>query len=342
MSGGVRGPDAAAGGPRGGGDPLPRIGVQVWGQYATWSELMSAGRAVEAAGLHSLWSNDHFLPLVAGPDGPRAAPPGPIVEGWSLLAGWAGVTSRVRLGCLVSGAGYRNPALLVKEATAFDHLSGGRMTLGLGAGWFEAEHLAFGFAFPPVRERLDRLEEAATICRGLLDGDAVTFEGRWYSAVAAVNDPKPLQPRLSLLIGGSGERRTLPIVARFADAWSADGGDPATIARKQSILDEACEAIGRDPQAVRRTAGLPPPLVRDDEAEARGALAAILMRHGLTRSEAGAVAGDDPFVGPIDALRRRLEAYRSVGVEEVMFDWPAPFDPATLEALGRLAGEAGA
>ncbi len=316
---------------------LPRIGVQVWGQYASWQELMAAGRDVEAAGLHSLWSNDHFLPLVAGPDGARAAPRGPIVEGWSLLAGWAATTSRVSLGCLVSGAGYRNPGLLVKQASAFDHLSAGRMTLGLGAGWFEAEHHAFGFTFPTLRERLVRLEEAAAICRGLLDGEVVTFEGRWYSAAGAVNDPPPLQPRLPLLIGGSGERRTLPIVARYADVWSADGGEPETIARKQVILDAACEAAGRDPRSVRRTAGLPPPLVRDDETEARAVLAGVLERHGLSSAEATAVAADDPLAGSMDTLRRRLEAYRAAGVEEVMFDWPPPFDGRTLEALGRLA-----
>jgi F420-dependent oxidoreductase-like protein len=324
------------------GAPFPRIGVQAWGQYATWPELMAAGRAVEAAGLHSLWSNDHFLPLIAAPDGPRGAPPGPVFDGWSLLAGWARVTSRVRLGCLVSGAGYRNPGLLVKQATAFDHLTDGRMTLGLGAGWFEPEHLAFGFAFPPLAERLDRLDEAAAICRGLLDGGRVTFEGRWYSALDAVNDPPPIQARLPLLIGGSGERRTLPIVARHADVWSADGGDPGTIRRKQAMLDAACEAIGRDPRAVRRTAGQPPPLVRDDEAEARRVLAGILQRHGLSREEAQAVAADDPFVGPPDTLRRQLEACRAAGVEEVMFDWPAPFDPATLEALAGIAAETAA
>jgi F420-dependent oxidoreductase-like protein len=316
---------------------LPRLGLQIWGQGASWPELMAAGRDAESAGLASVWSNDHFLPLIAGPDGPRPAPPGPIFESWSLLAGWAGVTSRVRLGCLVSGAGFRDPALLVKQATGFDHLSGGRLTLGLGAGWFEAEHRAFGFAFPPLRDRLDRLEEAAAICRGLLDGGAVTFDGRWYSVAGAVNDPPPVQARLPLLVGGNGERRTLPIVARYADVWSADGGDPETIARKQAILDAACAVVGRDPATIRRTAGQPPPIVRGNEAEARGVLAGILQRHGLSATEAATSAADDPFAGTIDTLRRRLETYGAVGVEEVMFDWPPPFDQATLEALGRLA-----
>jgi F420-dependent oxidoreductase-like protein len=335
MSAGLAGlADRATGGVAG---RLPRIGLQIWGQSATWPELMAAGRDAESVGLHSVWSNDHFLPLIAAPDGARAAPGAPIFEGWSLLAGWAGVTTRVRLGCLVSGAGYRNPGLLVKQATAFDHLSDGRLTLGLGAGWFETEHRAFGFAFLPLRERLDRLEEAAAICRGLLDGERVTYEGRWYSAAGAVNDPPPLQARLPLLIGGNGERRTLPIVARYADVWSADGGDPETIARKQAILDAACDAVGRDPAAIRRTAGQPPPIVRGDEAEARGVLAGILQRHGLSATEAATSAADDPFAGTIDTLRRRLETYGAVGVEEVMFDWPPPFDQATLEALGRLA-----
>jgi len=314
--------------------PPLRLGVQVWGQHVSWPELMAAGRAVEAAGLDSLWSNDHFLPLVGAPDGPRAAGPGPIFDGWSILFGWAAVTDRVRLGCLVSGAAYRNPVVLVKQVTALDHASHGRATLGLGAGWFEAEHRALGVPFPSVGERLDRLAEAAAICRALLDGGPVTVEGRWWSAAGAVNDPPPLQARLPLLVGGSGERRTLPIVARYADAWSADGGEPAEIERKQAILDARAREAGRDPAAIRRTVGGPPPLIRDDPAEARMVLAAILERHGLTADEAARVVAEDPFVGSPDAVLAAVEAYRAVGVEELMLDWPAPFDDETLERLG--------
>ncbi|HEV8546669.1 MAG TPA: TIGR03560 family F420-dependent LLM class oxidoreductase [Candidatus Limnocylindrales bacterium] len=314
--------------------PRLRLGFQVWAQFVSWTELMDAGQEIERLGFDSLWSNDHFLPLVGGPDGVVDGLQGPIFEGWMVLAGWAAGTERIRLGCLVSGAGYRNPALVVKMATALDHMSRGRMTLGLGAGWFEREHQAFGFAFPAVRERLDRLAEAAEIARGLLDRRAVTLAGRWHSAHGAVNAPPPIQARMPLLIGGSGERRTLRIVARFADAWSADGGDPETFARKSAILDDHCRAVGRDPAQIRRTTGQPPALIRPTRGEAVNALARILTGHGATPPVAASIAAASPFVGTPERVAGALRELQSAGVEEVMFDLPMPADGRTLEALG--------
>ena len=125
--------------------PHLRVGLQVWGQYVTWDELMSIGADIDALGFDELWSNDHFLPLAAGTDGADGGLAGPVFEGWSILFGWAARTSQARMGCLVSGAGYRNPGLLVKMATALDHATGGRAALGLGGGWFEPEHRAFGW-----------------------------------------------------------------------------------------------------------------------------------------------------------------------------------------------------
>ncbi len=185
-----------------------------------------------------------------------------------------------------------------------------------------------------VGERLDRLDEAAAICRGLLDGETVSRAGRWWSADGAVNDPPPVQARLPLLIGGSGERRTIPIVARYADAWSADGGSPDEISRKAAILDMRAREVGRDPASIRRTAGAAPVLIRDDPAEARIVLSAVLQRHGLSPNEADSVAAADPFVGSPDTVMAALRAYHEAGVEELMFDWPAPFDEETLVVLG--------
>jgi alkanesulfonate monooxygenase SsuD/methylene tetrahydromethanopterin reductase-like flavin-dependent oxidoreductase (luciferase family) len=315
-------------------DRALRIGFQVWGQFVEWDELMRAGREIERLGFDGLWANDHFYPIAGDGEQLLTGHDGPVFEAWMTVAGWAAVTSRVRLGCLVSGAGYRNAGLLVKMATALDHMSGGRAVLGIGAGWHEREHRAFGFGFPPLGGRLDRLEEMAELVRGLLDGETVTMDGHWVSSEAARNDPMPVQRRLPLLVGGSGERRTLPVVARLADEWNGEG-DPETFARKNALVDALCAAAGREPASVARGVGLQPVCIRDSRDEAIAALGSILERHQAAGDTAAAWAASSPFAtteaGAIDLLR----AYREAGAGEVMFDWAAPFDGETLE---RLAG----
>lgn len=310
-----------------------RIGFQVWGQYVTWAELMAIGAEVDGLGFDELWSNDHFLPLAAGTEGADGGLVGPVFEGWSILFGWAAVTRRVRMGCLVSGAGYRNPGLLVKMATALDHATRGRAALGLGGGWFEPEHRAFGFAFPPLGQRIDRFAEAARICRGLLDGDATSVVGEWLSADGARNDPAPVQARLPLVIGGSGERRTLRIVAETADVWNADGDTPDSFSRRSAILDDHCRAVGRDPRSIERTLGLPPLLIRATRDAAVDALEAVLERHAVDRQAARRAAERSPFAASIEDVIAELQRYRDAGASAVMFDLPAPFDFETIEAL---------
>jgi alkanesulfonate monooxygenase SsuD/methylene tetrahydromethanopterin reductase-like flavin-dependent oxidoreductase (luciferase family) len=309
------------------------IGFQVWGQHTTWDALMAAGRSIDEHGFEFLFSNDHLLPVPGPGDDPDAGPTGPILDGWMALAGWAGVTRRATLGCLVSGAGYRNPGLLVKlAATLDDATGGGRAVLGLGAGWFEREHRMFGFEYPAIGARLDRLEAQAAAIRGLLDGQEVTVAGRWVTMDRAFVQLGP-GARVPLLVGGSGERRTLRIVARYADIWNADGGEPGAIARRNALLDGYCAEIGRDPATIRRTVGLGPPLVRGSAGAARQALATILLGQGMRSTAAATVAAGSPFAGTVDDVVRALVDYRAAGVEGVMFDWPAPFDPATLDAL---------
>jgi alkanesulfonate monooxygenase SsuD/methylene tetrahydromethanopterin reductase-like flavin-dependent oxidoreductase (luciferase family) len=237
----------------------------------------------------------------------------------------------VPVGVLVSGAGYREAGLLVKMATALDHLAGGRAALGLGAGWHERDHAAFGFPLPPVRERLDRLDEQSAAIRALLDGSTVTTEGAWVTMDRAVNDPPPIG-RLPLMIGGSGERRTLRIVARDADAWNGEG-DPETWGRRSLVLDQHCRDLGRDPRAIRRTVGVPPVHVRATTVDAHRSLAAILERNGLPPAEALEAAEADPLADTIGGVLRVLEAYATVGAHEVIADWPAPFDDETLRWL---------
>lgn len=173
------------------------------------------------------------------------------------LAGFVARTRSILLGCMVSAAGYRNPGLLVKMAITLDHASGGRLVLGIGAGWYRRDHDSFGYELPPVSERLERLEESVMAIRRLLDGETITTDGRWVRMVDARNDPPPLQERLPLLVGGSGERRTLPIVARYADWWNGEGA-PEEIARKNGVIDRHCEAAGRMPTDIVRTAGIGP------------------------------------------------------------------------------------
>jgi alkanesulfonate monooxygenase SsuD/methylene tetrahydromethanopterin reductase-like flavin-dependent oxidoreductase (luciferase family) len=279
-----------------------RIGFQVWSQYVSWSELMAIGGEIDELGFDELWSNDHLLPQAAGGVGALGELEGPVFEGWSILFGWAGLTRQARMGCLVSGGGYRNPGLLVKMATALDHATGGRAVLGLGAGWFEREHRAFGFEFPPLGQRLDRLADAAAICRGLLDGASVTYEGDWFSATEARNDPQPVQRRLPLAIGGSGEKRTLRIVAQYADIWNADQDDPASFQRRSGILDEHCRTVGRDPASIERTAGLAAPCIRATRDSAIDVLAGILEHHAMPRADAVQMASSSPFVGPVESV----------------------------------------
>jgi alkanesulfonate monooxygenase SsuD/methylene tetrahydromethanopterin reductase-like flavin-dependent oxidoreductase (luciferase family) len=293
---------------------------------------MSMGHRIDELGFDGLWSNDHLLPVAGGGPVALEVGRGPVWDGWMTLAGWAERTSRVRLGCLVSGAAYRDPPLLVRMATALDHASGGRAVLGLGAGWHATEHATFGYDFPSLRERLDRLEEAATICRRMLDGEPAHLEGTWFVARGARNEPAPVQSRLPLLIGGSGERRTLPIVARCADIWNGEG-EPDTFARKSAVLDDLCRAEGREPSAIERTVGLPPPLIRVDRTQAVRLLADRLVRHGLGETDAAAAAEGSALVGSVRDVAMTLARYAEAGASEVIFDWPSPADDDTLVAL---------
>lgn len=220
-------------------------------------------REVEEAGFASVWVSDHVQRI-------RPGDLGGSHEGWTLLAAASQWTERVELGQLVMCVGFRNPALLAKMAASLDVLSGGRVVLGMGAGWHEAEHVGYGFPFGPPAERVARLAEALEIVRGMLDDDRPTYDGRYYRTVRAECDPHPLRGRLPLLVGGRG-RTTLRIAARFADRVNVTGG-AADVAAAFGRLDEGCAAVGRDPGAVERTWMTLGVLVRETEAEVRRAV----------------------------------------------------------------------
>jgi F420-dependent oxidoreductase-like protein len=221
------------------------VKLSIWPRPShAWEGVLRIARHAERSGWEGVWFPDHYMP--AGGDVGR-----PVLECWATLAALAATVPRVRLGALVSGNTYRHPAVLANTAAAADHVSGGRMVLGIGAGWQENEHVAYGIAFGTVAERLDRLEEACQVLLGLRDRDRCTFDGRYYRLEDAPMEPKPAGA-LPLLVGGGGERRTIPIAARYADEWNV-WGTVETFVRKSAVLDRACAEVGRDPRALRRS-----------------------------------------------------------------------------------------
>jgi alkanesulfonate monooxygenase SsuD/methylene tetrahydromethanopterin reductase-like flavin-dependent oxidoreductase (luciferase family) len=292
---------------------------------------MAAGERIEALGFASLWANDHLMPILGDADGPVLGAEGPVFEGWMTLGAWAARTNRIPLGVMVCGVGYRNVGLTVKMATALDHASAGRAILGIGAGWHEPEHRAFGYEMLSLGDRISRLDEASLLARAMLDGGPVTVAGRWVSGQDVRNDPPPVQAHMPLLIGGSGEKRTLRIVARDADIWNGEG-DPATYARRNQILDEYCAVVGRDPSEIRRTVGIPPVCIRASRDAAVEALAAIPTRQG-GGADARAWAASSPLANTEAEVVRLLRAWHAAGAEEAIADLPTPIDDLTFERL---------
>jgi F420-dependent oxidoreductase-like protein len=226
-----------------------RFGLDVAQQRVSWTELAARARFADELGFDGIWGFDHFQPMYG--DGP-----GECFEGNTTLAALSGITEHVRLGLLVTGMTYRHPAVLAAEAITIDHASGGRLELSYGAAWFDQEHRELGIPFPPLKERIDAFEEAVQIVRGLLTTDDFTFEGRHYSVEHATLLPRPVQqPHPPIWIGASGERRMMPIAARFADVWHCFGG-VRDLAPKSQRLSEMAEAAGRDPGEITRAASL--------------------------------------------------------------------------------------
>lgn len=235
-----------------------------------FDRVVEQAKAAETAGFDVVTVMDHLY-QIAG----IGTPEEPMLEGWSVLAALARETTRVRLGTLVTGVTYRNPALLAKQVTTLDTISGGRAILGLGAAWNEVEHEGYGYDFPPIRERMDRLEEALQIIKAMFTEDRPTFTGKHYRIDQAYNVPRPVQPGgPKILVGGGGEQRTLRIAAKYADMthWFALGLDG--LKHKTEVLERYCEEIGRDPSTIERTAGAPV-IVTGSEAEGNAILAQI-------------------------------------------------------------------
>jgi F420-dependent oxidoreductase-like protein len=224
-----------------------------------FDQVVGLARSAESAGFEQVTVMDHFYQIaVVGKEEE------PMLEGYTTLAALARETSRVRLATMVTGVTYRNPALVAKMITTLDVISKGRMICGMGAAWNESEHIGYGFDFPPIRERMDRLDEALTILKLMFTEERPSFAGTYYRIDRALNNPRPLQPGgPKLLVGGGGEQRTLRLVARHAD-MSHWFGSLADIKRKSEILDRYCEEEGRDPASITKTMGSPVVLVENE------------------------------------------------------------------------------
>ena len=264
------------------------------GSQSPWGDLLELVRHLEATGWDGAWLSDHFMPNEDDTTGPYA-------EAWVCLAALAASVPRIRLGVLVSGNTYRHPVVLAKMAAQVDIVSGGRLVLGLGAGWQENEHVAYGIPFYGVGERLRRLEEACRVIRGLFDAERTSFHGRYYRLRDAPLSPSPVQrPRPPLLIGGGGERVTLRIAARYADEWNVRG-TPEEFASKVRVLERHCAAVGRDPSEIRRSA------------------------YATFAVTAGAAPLPDPsqvrhpvIAGSVDDIRSAVRRYADAGADELV------------------------
>ena len=300
-----------------------RFGAAFWVQRTGWPELRDAVLRAEAAGFDDAWIDDHLLCDEGDPGSDK-------LEAWTTLAALAAVTIRIRLGHLVGANTFRNPGLTAKMATTLDHVSGGRAILGLGAGWFEREHEAFGIKFGPwMGERIDRLAEAVPLVRRLLDGERVTHDGPHYRFHDAVCAPRPVQPHLPILLGGSGPKKTLPLVARSADLWNAYG-TPEQLAAADAILRAACEAAGRDEREIERTVTLNA-VIRGDRAEAERAWAGWTAAHPPQPGEERLDAG-----GSIEDVAATLARYRDAGFRHPILVFRTPFDTQTMDRLPEL------
>lgn len=290
------------------------FGVHTGLQHISTDELRPAWRRIEALGYGwiSIW--DHFYGATGKPDDAAC------LEAVALHAALACETSRVRVGSLVYSIGYRHPAVLAKAITAIDLLSGGRADMGIGAGWAEVEYNAYGIPFPGPKVRMDQLEEGIQVLRGLLHDDVTSFTGDHFTLREARNEPRPVQRKLPIWVGGGGEKRTLKITAKYADGWNVPFVPPEEFARKRSVLAEHCASIGRDPAEIRCAVNVGLAWTEDSLQAQFGQLANYVRNGCLTGSD--------------DEVLERIGQYVDAGADQVNIALRAPFD---LDALERLS-----
>jgi alkanesulfonate monooxygenase SsuD/methylene tetrahydromethanopterin reductase-like flavin-dependent oxidoreductase (luciferase family) len=281
------------------------------------TEVLEVASHADRTGWDGVYVSDHFMGDGGG-FGPQDAP---VLEATALIAALATATDRVRLGSLVFGTTYRHPAVLANWASTVDHLSGGRLILGIGAGWQENEHVQYGLGLPPAGARVDRFAETCAVTRSLLDNPVTDFDGRWFTLSGAVCEPKPVQQPLPLLVGAKGDRM-IGLAARYADEWNMWGLPDALVAR-MAVLEAACERIGRDPADIARSTQALVMLTSDDRA-GREFVEAVTPRAALA--------------GTAEQIAEAASRYAEVGVDELIVpDFVLGRGNRRLDALDALA-----
>ncbi len=294
-----------------------RFGIQTSLNNVEWREIEDMWKFLDReTQFHSAWTFDHFVP-----PGPGQDPNANCFEGWTALAALAAMTERVRIGCLVTGVTYRHPAVLAKMAATVDHLSNGRLSFGIGAGWHEPEHRMYGIDFPPVKERQDRLEEAVHLTRLLFESEGrVDFEGKYYRLHQAVFLPKCVQkPHPPIMVGGGGEKRTLRTVALYGDVMNVFG-TPAAVRGKIAALEAHCRAVGRNPAEIQRTVSANV-VVSDNEGLIDRLAGLFGAGMGLKPEEAKKVLP----IGPPAHVRSVVEEYAAAGVSGIIMMTQGPW-----------------
>jgi F420-dependent oxidoreductase-like protein len=284
-----------------------------------WNEIVRSGVRAEDTGWDGLWFADHFMPFQGDVDGP-------IHEAWTVLAALGQATSKVRLGPLVCGNTYRNPAVLLKTAVTADHIANGRVVLGLGSGWQENEHIAYGIPFGTFTDRFEKLEESLQIIRGLRDGQRFDLAGEHYTMVDAPLSPKPVGS-LPILLGGGGEKKTLRLVAQYAEEWNV-WSTPEIMAQKSGVLNEHCDRLDRDPKTVERSSVA---LVFMTETEEQSAK---MLANPMPRPS---------VIGTPAQLQEQMAAYVEAGVDEfIVPDFTLGAGAQKDESLDRFLAEVAA
>ena len=296
------------------------FGSQFYNQLTSWETIKDVLEVMEKGRWTSVYTYDHFVPPWTRTADVAESDLHPTLEGWALLAGMAAVTGKLELGVLVSGNTYRNPALTAKMAATIDEISGGRAILGIGAGWNVREHEAYGWEFPSMRERQDRLEEACELIHALFTAERfVDFNGKYYQLKQAPFAPKGVTRKIPLMVGGTGPKRTLRTLAKYGDIMNAICG-PEDLKRHWGIVQKHCEDVGRDPSEIKRSVHVPMQLIHDETK-------AVLARRGnpwtmiggkqyvIDRCAAFIEAGVDEFC--LQSIEQRPEVYQELD-EEVL------------------------
>jgi len=294
-----------------------------------FDRVAETAQAAEESGFDSFWVMDHYHQI-----GAVGRETEPMLEAYTLLSGVAARTSRISLGAMVTGVVYRNPAFLAKVVTTLDVVSSGRAVLGIGAAWNQAEAEAYGYDWPGVAERFDRLEDTLKICRAMFSQPQATVEGRHHSVRGALNIPQPVQPGgPKIMIGGGGERRTLRLVAQYADMWNGFG-DADTVRHKLEVLEAHCREVGRDPAEIVKTR-LGTLIVAPTAGEAKQRVDAILTASGLSEDS---IRGMVTSGGPEEVAEQARELL-DAGLDGLVFNMPPGSTPEDVALAGRALAD---